>query len=133
VFKAFTDPTLYARWIGPRRFTLLLDTLEPRSGGRWRYVQRDQSGNEFGFHGVYHEVHAPERIIDTFEFEGLPEEGHVCLETLILDELPGGRTQLTAQSVYQPVSDRDGALRSGMEQGLQESYERLAHLLETMR
>ena len=66
VFKAFTDPELYVQWLGPRRLTMRLDTFEPRSGGRWRYLHKDQSGNEFGFHGVYHEVLAPERIIDTF-------------------------------------------------------------------
>lgn len=133
VFKAFTDPELYVQWLGPRRLTMVLDTFEPRSGGRWRYVHRDQSGNEFGFHGVYHEVRVPERIIDTFEFEGLAETGHVALETLTLEALPGGRTRLTAQSVFQSVADRDGALQSGMEEGLNDSYERLTALLEKIR
>jgi uncharacterized protein YndB with AHSA1/START domain len=133
VFQAFTDPELYVQWLGPRRLTTMLDTFEPRSGGRWRYLQKDQSGNEFGFHGVYHEVRAPERIIDTFEFEGLPQAGHVALETLTLEELLGGRIRLTAQSVFQSVADRDGALQSGMEEGLNDSYERLTELLETMQ
>ena len=133
VFQAFTDPQLYVQWLGPRRLTTMLDTFEPRSGGRWRYLQKDQSGNQFGFHGVYHEVRAPELIIDTFEFEGLPEAGHVALETLTLEALPGGRTRLTAQSVFQSVADRDGALQSGMEEGVSDSYERLTELLETMQ
>ena len=133
VFQAFTDPELYVQWLGPRRLTTMLDTFEPRSGGRWRYLQKDQSGNEFGFHGVYHEVRAPERIIDTFEFEGLPQAGHVALETLTLEELPGSSSRLTAQSVFQSVADRDGALQSGMEEGLNDSYERLTELLETMQ
>jgi len=132
VFQAFTDPELYVQWLGPQRITTMLDIFEPRSGGRWRYLQKDQSGNEFGFHGVYHEVRAPERIIDTFEFEGLPEAGHVALETLTLEALPGGRTRLTTQSVFQSVADRDGALQSGMEEGLSDSYERLTALLEKM-
>ena len=133
VFRAFTDPELYIQWLGPRRLTMMLDTFEPRSGGRWRYIHKDQSGNEFGFHGMYHEVLAPERIINTFEFEGLPEAGHVCLETLTLEEMPGGRTRLTAQSVFQSVADRDGALQSGMEEGLHDSHERLTALLEKMK
>jgi uncharacterized protein YndB with AHSA1/START domain len=133
VFKAFIDPELYVQWLGPRRLTMMLDTFEPRSGGRWRYVHKDQSGNEFGFHGVYHEVRVPERIIDTFEFEGLAETGHVALETLTLEALPGGRTRLTAQSVFQSVADRDGALQSGMEEGLNDSYERLTALLEKIK
>jgi uncharacterized protein YndB with AHSA1/START domain len=79
---------------------------------------------------VYHEVLAPERIIDTFEFEGLPETGHVSLETLTLEELPGGRTRLTSHSVFQSVADRDGMLQSEMEAGVRESYDRLAALLK---
>src|SRR5881227_3983336 len=132
VFQAFTDPELYVQWLGPRRLTMMLDTFEPRSGGRWRYIHKDQSGNEFGFHGVYHEVLAPERIIDTFEFEGLLEAGHVTLETMKLEELPGGRTKLIVQSVFQSVADRDGMLQSGMEEGLNETYDRLAELLKKM-
>ena len=71
-------------------------------------------------------------MLDTFECEGLPEAGHVALETLTLEELAGGRTRLTAQSVFQSVADRDSALQSGMEEGLNDSYERLTELLETM-
>jgi uncharacterized protein YndB with AHSA1/START domain len=81
---------------------------------------------------VYHEVLAPERIIDTFEFEGLPEKGHVTLETMKLEELPGGRTRLIAQSVFQSVADRDGMLQSGMEAGVHDTYDRLAELLKKM-
>ncbi len=132
VFRAHTDPELYVQWLGPRRLTTTLETFEPRNGGRWRYIQRNQSGNEFAFRGVYHEVLAPQRIIDTFEFEGLPEAGHVCLETLTLEALPGRRTRLTAHSVFQSVADRDSALQSGMEEGINDSYERLAELLETL-
>ena len=86
VFKAYIDPALYVQWLGPHGFTTKLDKFEPTSGGRWRYVQTDPQGNQFGFHGVYHEVLDPSRIIDTFEFEGLPEPGHVILETVRFDE-----------------------------------------------
>ena len=132
VFQAFTDPTLYVQWLGPKRFTMTLETFEPESGGRWRYIHTDQNGNAYAFHGVFHEVLAPELIIDTFEFEGLPEKGHVSLETLKLEELPGERTKLTIQAVYRSVADRDGMLQSGMEEGVNESYDRLAELLKKM-
>jgi uncharacterized protein YndB with AHSA1/START domain len=132
VFQAFTDPELVPQWWGPRRLSTLVDKMDVRVGGQWRFINQDPDGNEYGFHGVYHEVCAPERIIDTFEFEGLPEAGHVCLETLTLEALPRGRTRLTAQSVFQSVADRDGALQSGMEEGLNDSYARLTELLETM-
>src|SRR5262245_54078730 len=69
VFRAFVDPELYVQWLGPRGYAMKLETFEPRSGGRWRYIHKDTHGNEYGFHGVNHEVTAPERLIDTFEFE----------------------------------------------------------------
>lgn len=133
VFQAFTNPELYVQWLGPRRLHITLETFEPWNGGKWRYIQKDQNSNVFAFHGVYHEVRAPERIIDTFEFEGLPESGHVCLETLTFEALPAGGTRLIAHSVFQSVADRDGALESGMQEGINESYERLTALLEQIR
>jgi uncharacterized protein YndB with AHSA1/START domain len=133
VFRAHTDPDLYVRWLGPRGLTMTLETFEPVSGGRWRYIQKDEHGNEFAFHGVNHEVLPPERIIGTFEYEGLPESGHVILETLRFEELPGGRTRLTGQSVFQSVADRDGMVQAGMEAGTVDSYERLDELLEQLR
>jgi uncharacterized protein YndB with AHSA1/START domain len=132
VFKAFTDPTLIPQWWGPRSLSTQVDTMDVRPGGQWRFLNRDAEGNEYAFHGVYHEVRAPERIIDTFEFEGLPETGHVTLETMELEALPGGRTKLIAQSVFQSVADRDGMLRSGMEEGVNETYDRLAELLKKL-
>jgi uncharacterized protein YndB with AHSA1/START domain len=98
VFKAFTDPKLYTQWLGPRRLTMTLETFEPKNGGSWRYIHKDEDGNEYAFHGVYHEIAAPERIIDTFEFEGLPEKGHVILETARFETLPGNRTKLVSQA-----------------------------------
>lgn len=128
VFKAFTDPKLLVRWVGPRDLTMRLEKFEPRSGGSYRYVQSDKKGNEFGFHGVCHELEKPERIIQTFEFEGLPEKGHVVLETTRFESLPGNRTRVVVQSVFQSVADRDGMLQSGMERGVNDSHERLDEL-----
>jgi uncharacterized protein YndB with AHSA1/START domain len=133
VFKAFTDPKLYVQWLGPRGFTTTLETFEPRSGGSWRFIQKDAEGNEYAFHGVNHEVLPPERIIDTFEFEGLPEKGHVLLETARFEELPNNRTKVVSQSVFQSVADRDGMLQSGMEEGVNDSYERLDELLKKIQ
>jgi uncharacterized protein YndB with AHSA1/START domain len=130
VFKAFTDPKLYTQWLGPRELAMSLEKFEPHNGGSYRYIHKDQAGNEYAFHGVYHEVLAPERIINTFEFEGLPEKGHVILGTARFEALPGDRTKLTTQSVFLSVADRDGMVRSGMERGVNEGYERLDELLE---
>ena len=133
VFRAFTDPKLYVQWLGPHGYNMRLERFEPVSGGSWRYVHTDPQGHEFGFHGVNHEVLAPERIIGTFEFEGLPEKGHVMLETVKFEELPGGRTRVTTQSVFQSVEDRDGMVQSGMEHGQVDSPERLDAVLEKLQ
>src|SRR5213082_1251441 len=117
VFRAMTDPTLITQWWGPRYLTTEVDKLDLRPGGQWRFLNRDAQGNTYGVHGVYHEVLAPERVIATFEFEGLHEPGQAPLETLKLEALPGGRTRHTQPSVFQSVDDRDGALQSGMEEG----------------
>ncbi len=133
VFKAYTDPELFTQWLGPRNITMKLEKFEPKSGGAYRYIHTDKDGNEYAFHGVYHEVRSPESIIQTFEFEGLPEPGHVTLDTLKLEELPQGRTKTIVQSVFQSVADRDAAMETDMESGINEGYERLDELLEKLQ
>lgn len=133
VFKAFIDPELYIQWLGPRELTMTIETFEPKEGGSWRYIYKDKDGNEYGFHGVNHEITAPERLIGTFEFEGLPEKGHVSLQTARFETIPGNRTKIVTQAVFQSVADRDGEIQSGMEKGINESYDRLDELLEKMK
>ncbi|MBK8135862.1 MAG: SRPBCC family protein [Chloroflexi bacterium] len=129
VFRAYTDPDLVPRWWGPRYVTTIVDTMEAKPGGRWRYVQSSQDGAEYGFHGVYHDVQAPERIVYTFEFEGMP--GHVLLETLTFEEVDG-KTRLTDLAVFQTVEARDGMVAAGMEGGATESWDRFEDLLKTL-
>ena len=132
VFQAFTDPELVIKWLGPRRLKMTIERYESKNGGAYRYVQEDSNGNQYVFSGVNHEVLAPERIIGTFEFEGLPERGHVALQTAKFEALPGGRTRVTSQSVFQTVADRDGMLQSNMEKGVKDSFERLDEVLASM-
>ena len=132
VFRAYTDPEIYAQWLGPHGLTTWFEVFEPVSGGKYKFVQKDKDGNEFSFHGVTHEVLLNERIIGTFEFDGLPETGHVVLETTRFEDLPGDRTRVSSQSVFQSVADRDGMVQSGMEHGVQEGYERLDDILAKM-
>ncbi len=126
VFRAYTDPSAIPQWWGPRYLTTTVDRMEVRPGGFWRFSQRDAQGNEFAFHGVYHAVESPARIVSTFEFEGAP--GHVSLETLTLEE-QDGKTMMRSQSVFQSVEDRDAMLASGMEGGVTETYDRFEELL----
>lgn len=128
VYRAHIDPELYVQWLGPRGYEMVLETFEPHSGGRYRYIHKDPSGNEYGFHGVFHEI-SEELMIQTFEFEGMPERGHVVLDTMKLDSLPGNRSRITIHSVYRSVEDRDGMIQSGMERGVREGYERLDEIL----
>jgi uncharacterized protein YndB with AHSA1/START domain len=100
--------------------------MEVRPGSVWRFVQRDPGSNTYAFHGVYHAILPPERLVFTFEFEGMP--GHVLLETLTFEDQQG-MTKVTDQSVFQSVADRDGMLHSGMEAGTAESMDRLDELL----
>jgi len=129
VFKAFTDADLLVQWLGPCNLTMRIDKHEARAGGSYRYVHIDPQGNEYGFHGVSHEMLVPERLIRTFEFEGLPESGHVVLETARFEALPGDRTRVVIQSVFQSVADRDGMVQSGMEYGVTDSHNMLDELL----
>ncbi|HPJ29832.1 MAG TPA: SRPBCC family protein [Methanothrix sp.] len=129
VFRAFTDPDLIPEYWGPRDLTTAVREMEVGSGGLWRFIQRDLDGNEYAFHGVYHQVLPPERLVYTLEFEGMP--GNVLLETVRFEEMEG-RTKMTISSVFQTVEDRDDAVQSGMGEGASESMDRFAELLEKL-
>jgi uncharacterized protein YndB with AHSA1/START domain len=126
VFAAFTDPQLIPQWWGPHGVTTIVDRMDVRAGGDWRFVCRNSDGSEQAFRGTYREITPPERIVNTFEWEGMP--GHVCVETTTFEDL-GGRTKLTTNTLFHTVEERDGMLEAGMETGLNESYERLDELL----
>ena len=125
LFRAHTDPELFARWVGPDGMATTVDRWDARSGGSWRYVAtRDEM--EFAFHGCFHEVR-PDRIVQTFTWEGMPEG--VSLETLTFEDLGDGRTRLHAQSLVDSIEGRDAWLRSGMEVGVNEGYAKLDRMI----
>jgi uncharacterized protein YndB with AHSA1/START domain len=126
VFEAYTDPHLIPQWWGPRRMTTIVDHMDVRPGGTWRFVAHDPDGGEQGFRGIYREVTPPKRIVQTFEWEGMP--GHVIVETATFEDL-GERTRARTTSLFHTTEERDGMLASGMEGGLSESHERLTELL----
>lgn len=127
VFAAFTDPELIPRWWGPHGTTTVVDQMDVRPGGTWRFVSQSSDGSEVGFRGVYREVTSPERLAQTFEFEGLP--GHVSVETATFEDLGDGRTKVVNTVVFHTSEERDGMLSAGMEKGMNESFERLDELL----
>ncbi len=126
VFRAHTDPELVAQWLGPRRLEMLIDHYDCRTGGSYRYLHVSD-GDEYGFHGSFHEVRPSEVIVQTFTFEGVPDG--VALQRLDLEDLGAGRTRLTTTSLVDSFEERDAILASGMESGVREGYERLDELL----
>ncbi len=126
VFRAHTDPDLVRQWLGPRGLEMTVDRWDCRTGGEYRYIH-SRDGEEFAFHGSFHEVRPEECIVQTFTYEGDPDG--VALETLRFEDLGNGRTRLTATSLVDSFEARDAFLASGMEVGVREGYERLDALL----
>lgn len=130
VFRAFTDPELLVQWWGQRSSTTVVDKFDLKPGGLWRYVQVTPNGDEYALNGEFREITPPERLVNTFEFEGMP--GYLLVEATSFEE-NGGTTTVTSTSVFDTIEDRDGMLDSGMEAGAAESYDRLEELLATLQ
>ncbi|MCI0432514.1 MAG: SRPBCC family protein [Gemmatimonadetes bacterium] len=128
VWRAFTEPELIVQWWG-RGNRLVIERDEIERGGHWRYVEHSDNGVH-GFEGRYCEVTPPERIVRTFEWDGMP--GYVCIETAEFEDL-GDRTRVVSTAVFFTTEERDGMLNSGMEVGLEQSYAVLDRLLERIR
>jgi uncharacterized protein YndB with AHSA1/START domain len=126
VFAVYTDPELIPEWWGPHGTTTIVDRMDVRPGGGWRFVSRDSDGSETAFRGTYREIAPPERIVQTFEWEGMP--GHVSVETATFEDL-GDRTRVRTVSIFHTTEERDGMIASGMEGGLNETYDRLDAVL----
>jgi uncharacterized protein YndB with AHSA1/START domain len=125
LFRAHTDPVLFARWVGPSALDTQIEEWDARSGGRWRFVSR-RDGEEYAFRGCFHEVR-PDRIVQTFSYEGDPDA--VALETLWFEDLGAGRSRLRTQSLVDSFESRDAWLRSGMDTGLNEGYAKLEEMI----
>ena len=125
VWQAMTDPTLLAQWWG-RGNKLVIEKFEPVRGGHWRFVEH--AGKEVhGFEGRFREVTPPERMVQTFEWDGMP--GYVIVNTTTLEDVGDDRTRLVTTSLFYTMDERDGFLQSGMEGGLNQSYAALDRLL----
>jgi uncharacterized protein YndB with AHSA1/START domain len=130
VFEAHSSCEHMSHWWGPRKYEVVGCEMDFQPGGTWRFVLRGPDGEVPGFHGEFREIVRPERIVWTFEWEGMP--GHISVETLTLEE-HDGKTTVTTTSVFDSVQDRDGMLESGMESGAAETYDRLDEYLEVLR
>jgi uncharacterized protein YndB with AHSA1/START domain len=126
VFRKTFDRYLIPQWWGPRRLTTVVDKMDVRPGGEWRFIQHDEQGKEYAFHGAYQEVDGPNRAEYTFVYEGMPND--VMVERVVFDEVDG-KTLVTITDLFPSQESRDAALRAGMEEGAVESMERFAELL----
>jgi uncharacterized protein YndB with AHSA1/START domain len=126
VFRAHTDPALFAQWMGPRDYPITVGEFDATPGGRWEYTFAGEGDERYGFRGVFHTVEPDRLIIQTFEFSGAP--GAAGIGATTFEEIDG-RTRLTSHEVYPTVEARDAIIASGMEYGVNEGYERLDELL----
>ena len=129
LFRAHTDPGLFAQWVGPTDIGADITHWDAREGGSWSYTARGTGGREdfeTSFHGCFHTVRE-DRIVQTFTWDGRPDG--VALETLTFEDLGDGRTRLHATSLCDSFEDRDAWLRSGMETGVNDGYVALDRLL----
>ena len=125
VYRAWTDPDLIPRWLGPDGVTVELIEYDAAPGGRYRYVHRDADG-EYSFRGVFHTAVAGKQIVQTFQYDARPDD--VSLEMLTFEDL-GGRTRVRTHSVFPSVQSRDQMIASGMEHGVRDSMARLEKVL----
>jgi uncharacterized protein YndB with AHSA1/START domain len=131
VFRCFAEPELFSRWIGPKRLEMRIDEFDFRDGGRYRYVNIEPDGTEYGFHGVFHGTPTPDLMVQTFEFDGAP--GHVSLDRMELVDLGDGRTLLRSHSVFQSVEARDAMATHGMTDGMEQGYQKLDALVAELQ
>jgi uncharacterized protein YndB with AHSA1/START domain len=128
VFGAFADPELFTQWNGPRYLEMTIQRHDFSTGGGYQYTHRDpSSGEEYGFRGVFHVVRENDFVIQTFEFDGVPDV--VTIESMTFERLDGGRTRITGHSTFPSVEARDGIIEHGMEIGMREGFERLGEVL----
>ena len=128
VWRAYSQPELIAQWWG-RGNKLVIEKFEFEKGGHWRFVEHSDQGVH-GFEGRFREITPEERMVQTFEWDGMP--GYVAVDTATFEDLGDGRTKIVAVSIFHTTEERDGMLNSGMEGGLNQSYEALDRLLASM-
>jgi len=130
VYEAFTKPELVKRWLGVfGGWSLPVCEIDFRVGGRYRFVWRKE-GTEMGMGGVYKEIVPNEKIVNTEKFDDPWYEGE-GLGTVTFVER-GGKTTMTQTIQYTSKQARDGVLKSPMESGVAQSYDKLAEILSTM-
>ena len=125
VYEAFSKPEILKRWFGPRGWTLETCEVDHRVGGGFRFVMRGPDGRLMGMRGRYLELTPPSGSVHMESFDDFPGESRVTAEFTEQD----GRTTLVATIEYPSKEVRDIVIKSGMEHGAAESYDKLAEVL----
>ena len=128
VWDAWTKPELLKQWLGVRGgWTFAVCEVDLKVGGKYRYVWRGPSGAEMGMGGVFREVAKPERLVATEKFDESWYEGDAMDTTTFVER--GGKTTVTTTVRYASKAVRDAVLKSPMESGVAESYNKLDEVL----
>jgi len=128
VFDAYTKPELLKRWLGVfGGYSMPVCEVDLWVGGTYRFVWRGPDGAEMGVRGVYREVVRPERLVHTEKFDEAWYPGESLITTVLAEQ--GGKTTLTVTMRYESREARDAVLKSPMESGVAQSYDKLAELL----
>ncbi|HKX13587.1 MAG TPA: SRPBCC family protein [Propionibacteriaceae bacterium] len=127
VFRAWVDPELVVKWLGPKSTEMRIDQWNARTGGNYRYAALQDGEEVAAFYGSFHEVRPNERLVQTFTWEGMPDG--VSLDTMTFEDLGDGRTRTVGLSVVDSFEGRDAIMASGMDVGVNEGYEKLDALL----
>ncbi|WP_020668882.1 SRPBCC family protein [Amycolatopsis nigrescens] len=127
VYRAWTDPELVARWLGPKDTPTEIVEWDARTGGHWRHKAFRDGEEIASFYGSFHELRPNERIVQTFTYEGVPDG--VSLETMTFEALGDNHTRVTAVSIVYTMDGRDAMIASGMESGVVEGFLALDALL----
>ncbi|WP_280436430.1 SRPBCC family protein [Nocardia carnea] len=125
VWAAYSRIEQLAQWWG-RGNQLDIERWEFRAGGHWRFVER-ADGESHGFEGRFREIVPQERIVQSFEWDGMP--AHITIDAATFEDLGDGRTRVVTVSQFHTPEERDGMLQSGMAEGLNASYRALDALL----
>jgi uncharacterized protein YndB with AHSA1/START domain len=129
VFEAHTNPKHIPNWmLGPEGWTMPVCEVDLRPGGTWHFVWRKADGSEMAMRGTYKEVVPPEKVVST---ESWGAEWPETINTLTLAE-ENGRTTITSTVLYPSKEARDAALKTGMKEGMTQSFNRLAEYLQSL-
>jgi uncharacterized protein YndB with AHSA1/START domain len=131
VWEAMTKPDLVKQWWGRRGSSLPVCEIDLRPGGAWRFVERGVEGDEHPFKGVYKEIAAPERLVQTWIYDVAPFNEFESIESVVLEE-KDGRTTMRNHVQHATKEARDGHVNAGMEEGAGETLDRLEELLATL-